>query len=161
MGSLTENFKKMMDSSSPSRYIQTGIVVSSDETTGMCTVKFSKSDFPVNKKVMLGADNGSEILLLPMEGSKVVVGFDDNNLSRARVIAYSKIKKIIIKTSPLGNLTLDISDNDIKIKTLLGEYALIEWCSNINKILNLINVWGKTVTPPLILPPNLQPPIFP
>lgn len=159
MSDLSSEMSKFMKTVHPHPLTSLeGTVMSINEILGVASVKLSTKI--VLKKVNLSA-SGTDVLLIPALNSKVVVNFVDNDHEKAYIIKYSNVDKIIAKAGKATTHKLTLSDEGVIVENQLGSLNLLEYCGQINKILQFINTWGKTCTPPLTLPPNLQPPIFP
>ncbi|MBN2522873.1 MAG: hypothetical protein JXB24_06340 [Bacteroidales bacterium] len=157
MSEFKEKMASLIKSYAPVQYSLKGKVSSVNEDEGTASVKFKET--PLIKKAHLAAE-GADCILVPKVGSKVIVIFVDNKYEQAYISSISKIDKILLIIDST-KFKITVSDSDIEFETAEGSFKLLEYCGQINKILQAINTWGQTVTPPLTLLPPLLPPTFP
>lgn len=137
-----------------------------NEAKGHCELVVGGARIP---QAFLNVVTGAQFMIVPADDSYVAyIPAGDNG--QAHIIAYSKIRKIILKTSPAGTVTLDLSDAGVELKagadgrvkiaaagTEIGSGAqkmvrgdeLKAWADQLVIGLQAIVTWGASVTPPL------------
>lgn len=140
-----------------------------DEGKGVCEIIPAGSSEKISR-AFLNVVTGAQLIIVPADDSYVAFMHSRNKSAQAYIIAYSKIRKIILKTSPAGTVTLDLSDAGVELKagtdgrvkiaaagTEIGSGAqkmvrgdeLKAWADQLVIDLQAIVTWGASVTPPL------------
>ncbi|TAL31594.1 MAG: hypothetical protein EPN93_17515 [Spirochaetes bacterium] len=183
MKSLIENLSDLVAKANPVYHPTPGKVKagSMDDTKGMCTVirDDGKPDVP---KVRLQAMFSPDFMIVPADGSKVIIAWSDNKLTRAFIVSVEKIRAIKWQSSPAGTVHIEATDAGITIENGAGKIMLTNqgvklgdgtdpmvlglgfqsWAQSVDLALSLIIAWGATVTPPLAgaVPPLSTPAIL-
>ncbi len=140
-----------------------------DEAKHTCEVLPSTGGAKLDR-VFLNVVGDSNLVVVPADDSHVLCLYSLDFKNQAYIVACSKIKKIILKSSPAGSLSIDMSDSGFDIKvgadgrvkitgagTQLGTGAqkmvrgdeLLTLLQQIITLLQTTVAWGLTVTPPL------------
>lgn len=140
-----------------------------DEDKGTCEVIPADGGLKISR-VFFNVVSEAAFLVIPADDSYVAYMHARNFRSQAYIVACSKIRKIILKTSPAGTVTLDLSDAGVELKagadgrvkiaaagTEIGSGAqkmvrgdeLKAWADQLVIGLQAIVTWGASVTPPL------------
>lgn len=156
-------FKKLVElfaSSQPAvGRIKKGTV---DEKKGTCQIVTGTAKI---NRVFLNVISNPDLLLIPDYDSYVVYTMAPGSNEQAYILACSKIRKIILKTSPAGTVTFDLSDSGVEVKagangrvkiadagTEIGTSgqpqvrgtALQAWAQNVDTAIAALITWGAT-----------------
>lgn len=86
-----------------------------NETKRICEV-VPVSGAPKISRVFLNVVDKAELIVVPADDSYVLYVHARDFRDQAYIVACSKIRKIILKTSPAGTVTFDISDAGVEVK---------------------------------------------
>ena len=124
---------------------------------------------PKISPVFLNVVSNADITIVPADDSYVAYIHAGEFRNQAHIIACSKIRKIILKTSPAGTVTFDLSDSGVEVKagangrvkiadagTEIGTSgqpqvrgtALQAWAQNVDTAIAALITWGATGQPP-------------
>jgi hypothetical protein len=120
--SVMDQFAKMMEQARPINAPTLAKILSVNESMLTCKVSFADGR-PTHERVLLESSPDAELVRIPAVGSIVLVGFADNILTRAFIFKFSKLQKILMKTSG-GKLEIAISDSGYEIKTGKGVVSI-------------------------------------
>jgi hypothetical protein len=120
--SVMDQFAKMMEQARPINAPTLAKILSVNESMLTCKVSFADGR-PTHERVLLESSPDAEFVRIPAVGSIVLVGFADNILTRAFIFKFSKLQKILMKTSG-GKLEISISDSGYEIKTGKGVVSI-------------------------------------
>ena len=144
-----------------------GKILKVSETEGVCSVSFADGR-PVSDKIALQSVLNPDILIIPADGSEVIVGYMDNSLNRGFLMKVARVKKVTWKTSPAKKMSIEMSDTGITIESNKGRFILSEtgallgqgtepmvkgqslstWCAAVDAALTAIIAWGATGVAP-------------
>ncbi|MCL2154035.1 MAG: hypothetical protein FWH53_00065 [Leptospirales bacterium] len=164
---LANELNKLIQEVSPVYSPTMGKVVKVNEDDGICTVSFADGR-PVNDRVFLQSILTPDFIVIPAEGSEVIVAFIDNSQKRAFLIKVAKVKKIKWETSPDKKTTIEISDTGLIIENGKGKINLSEdgisigegsepmikgqslnqWAATVDAAIAAIITWGATGVAP-------------
>lgn len=86
-----------------------------NEAKGTCQIISGGGSSRINR-VFLNVVSNPDLLLIPADDSYVVYAMAPGSSEQAYIIACSKIRKVILKTSPAGTVTLELSDAGVELK---------------------------------------------
>lgn len=139
-----------------------------DEGKHICEVDPADGSAKISR-VFLNVVGDSGLVVVPADKSHVLCVYSLEFKNQAYIVACSKIRKIILKTSPAGTTTLDFSDTGVELKTgangrvkiadagtELGSGAqkmvrgdeLMTHLEAINEKLQILGDWAATGAPP-------------
>jgi|GEM_PF-2468760 hypothetical protein len=144
-----------------------GKIFKVSESDGVCSVSFADGR-PVNDRVTLQSILNPDILIIPADGSEVIVGYMDNSLNRSFLMKVARVKKVIWHTSPDKAMNIEMSDEGITIENNKGRFVLSDeginigqgtepmvkgqslstWCAAVDAALAAIIAWGATGVAP-------------
>lgn len=135
-----------------------------NEQKGICEIIPSEGSAKITR-AFFNVVTDASFLLIPAEGSHVLYMTARNFRNQAYIVACSKIKKLLLKTSPAGSLTIDMSDSGAELKvgangrikiaaagTEIGTSgqpqvrgtALQSWAQNVDTAIAALIAWGAT-----------------
>ena len=144
-----------------------GKILKVSEPDGVCSVSFADGR-PVSDKIALQSVLNPDILIIPADGSEVIVGYMDNSMNRGFLMKVARVKKVVWKTSPGKKMNIEMSDLGITIENNKGRFVLSEvgtnlgqgtepmvkgqslstWCAAVDAALTAIIAWGETGVAP-------------
>lgn len=86
-----------------------------DESKRICEIIPADGGQKISR-VFLNVVSESNLVIVPADDSYVAYVHAGNFKSQAYIVACSKIRKIILKTSPAGTVTFDLSDSGVEAK---------------------------------------------
>lgn len=86
-----------------------------DEGKGICEIIPAGGTGKISR-AFLNVVSGAQLTIIPADDSYVAFMHSRNKSAQAYIIACSKIRKIILKTSPAGTVSFELSDAGVEVK---------------------------------------------